>query len=128
MDPIANALSRIMNAQAVYKDHVKLPYSQIVFEIFQILERNGYMNGVEKRGDNPKKSIIAHLKYVAKTPIIRGVRRLSKPGVRLYESAADLKKRRSVLGVIILSTSKGIMTDAEARKQNIGGEVLCKIW
>ncbi len=128
MDPIANTLSKLMNAQAVDKDHVKLPCSRIVFEILQILERNGYVSGVEKKGESPKKSIIVHLKYVAKMPIIRGVRRLSKPGVRLYERVKDLKRRGSNLGITIVSTPKGLMTDAEARKQNVGGEVLCKIW
>jgi small subunit ribosomal protein S8 len=128
MDPIADMLTSIRNAQAVLKETVKIPFSKFKLELAKVLEKNGFVKKVEKKGRGIKRVIEIKLKYEDKIPVISGLKKISKPGQRIYAGAAEIKPVRSGYGISIISTSKGLMTDKEVRKQNIGGEVICKIW
>lgn len=128
MDPIADMLTSIRNAQAVLKETVKIPFSKFKFELAKVLEKNGFVKKVEKKGRGIKRVIEIKLKYEDKIPVISGLKKISKPGQRIYAGAAEIKPVRSGYGISIISTSKGLMTDKEVRRQNIGGEVICKVW
>ena len=128
MDPIADMLTSIRNAQAVLKETVKIPFSKFKFELAKVLEKNGFVKKVEKKGRGIKRVIEIKLKYEDKAPVISGLKKISKPGQRIYAGVAEIKPIRSGYGISIISTSKGLMTDKEVRKQNIGGEVICKVW
>lgn len=128
MDPIADMLTSIRNAQAVLKETVVVPYSEIKFEIAKVLKKENLIEEVEKKGRKTRKSIEIKLKYENKKPAILSLKRISKPGQRIYTTAGKIKKIRSGYGISIISTSKGLMTNKQARKQNIGGEILCEIW
>jgi len=147
VDHINNLLNIIKNGQAVFRTTVEIPFSNFNFEIVKILERSGFVGKYEKKGKKSKKTIEITLKYdepgretetgnkeqfaggnVAKIPEISGIKRISKPGKRIYIEAANIRKIRGGYGIIIISTSKGLMTNKEAKKQNIGGEVICEIW
>ncbi|MBI1971320.1 MAG: 30S ribosomal protein S8 [Candidatus Wildermuthbacteria bacterium] len=128
IDPIADMLTRIRNGQLVLKDQVSVPFSRVKFEIAKVLEGEGFVRAAEIRGRKGRKEIEVNLKYEDKIPAISGVRRVSKPGQRIYASISEMGRVKRGGGVVIVSTSKGIMADKEARKQNIGGEVLCEIW
>ena len=127
-DPITDMLNRIRNAQAVLKTTVDVPLSKIKLEICQILARNGFIKGFEKKGRKNKKNIQITLKYDGKIPAISGMKRISKPGQKIYLPYKKIKKVKGGYGFSIISTSKGLMTDKEARKQRLGGEVVCEIW
>lgn len=128
VDPITDMLNRIRNAQAVLKTQVSLPFSNLKYEIAKILEKEAFIKKVEKKGKKNKKTIEIILKYDDKTPAISGLKRISKPGQRIYLPAKKIKKVKGGYGIAIISTSKGLMTDKEARKQKVGGEVLCEVW
>lgn len=128
MDPIADMLTSIRNAQAVLKETVKIPFSKLKFEIAKILEKNAFVEKVEKKGRGIKRIIEIKLKYEDKKPVISGLKRISKPGQRIYFRAKKIRPVRSGYGISIISTSKGLLTDKEVRKQNIGGEVICEVW
>ena len=128
MDPIADMLTSIRNTQAVLKETVVVPYSEIKFELAKVLKKENFIEGVEKKGRKTRKSIEIKLKYENKKPAILSLKRISKPGQRIYTRAGKIKKVRSGYGMSIISTSKGLMTNKQARKQNIGGEILCEIW
>jgi len=128
MDPIADMLNRIRNAQAVGHLLVEMPFSNLRYEIAKILEENGFIEKVEKKGRKTKKILSIVLKYHDKTPVILGIKRISKPGQRIYLDSTQIKKVKEGYGIAIISTSKGLMTDKEARTQKIGGEVLCEVW
>ena len=128
MDPLVDMFNRILNALAVGKEQVEIPHSRMRLDIAKILERLGYVKSVESKGRKTKRSIEIVLKYHEKAPAITGLRRISRQGQRIYASASrmfGLKKRHAIA---IFSTSKGLMTDGEAREQKIGGEVLCEVW
>ena len=127
-DPIADMVNVIRNAQKVNKPTVEVLFSNIKFEIAKILEKEGFIEKVEKKGKKTKKSIEITLKFEDKVPAISGTKMISKPGQRIYSSYKDLRQVRDGYGVSIISTSKGLMTNKEARKQKIGGEIICKIW
>jgi len=129
-DPVADMLNRIRNAQAVLKETVDIPISNLRYEIAKILEKGGFVAEVEKKGKKTKKVIEITLKYNEKVPVISGLKRVSKPGQRIYKRAKELKPVKGGYGIAIISTSKGggLMTDKEARKQKLGGEVICEIW
>jgi small subunit ribosomal protein S8 len=127
-DPISDMLNRIRNAQAVFHPTVEIPFSNLKYEIAKILAKNGFIEKVEKKRRKVKKSIEITLKYENKTPAISGLKRISKPGQRIYSDFRKIKKVKGGYGIAIISTSKGLMTDKEARKQKLGGEVLCEIW
>ena len=128
-DPIADMLTRIRNAQIAKHDTVEMPASNMKKAIAKILLNEGYIKSVDYIDDGLQGTIKVTLKYVdGKQPVIAGLKRISKPGLRVYASCEDLPKVLGGLGIAIISTSKGLMTDKEARKNDIGGEVLAYIW
>ena len=128
-DPIADMLTRIRNANSSKHESVYVPASKLKIEIARILNEEGYINGYEVIDDGLQGIIKITLKYGAnKQKVITGLKRVSKPGLRVYASKEELPRVLKGLGIAIISTSKGIMTDREARKLNVGGEVLAFIW
>jgi small subunit ribosomal protein S8 len=128
MDPIGDMLTAILNAQKVKKETLKIPFSKIKLEIAKILKREGYIEEFEEKG-RYKKSILIHLKYDEEgKPGISGAKKISKPGQRIYKGYLEIKRAKGGYGIAIISTSKGLMTDKEARKKKIGGEVICEVW
>lgn len=128
-DSIADMLTRIRNASSAKHDSVKIPASNMKKAIAQILVDEGYIKTYKVIEDGKQGVIRVTLKYgEGKSQVITGLRRVSKPGLRIYSNVEDMPKVMKGLGVAIVSTSKGIMTDREARKQNVGGEVLAFIW
>ena len=128
-DPVADMLTRIRNANTAKHESVDVPASNLKKAIAKILLDEGYIKSYEVVEDGTQGVIRIQLKYLAgKEKVISGLRRVSKPGLRIYSNAAELPKVMKGLGTAIISTSKGVMTDREARKMNIGGEVLAFIW
>ena len=128
-DTIADLLTRIRNANSAKHDSVQIPASNMKKAICQILLDEGYIKNFTVEEDGKQGVITVTLKYLeGKTPVIQGLRRVSKPGLRIYSNVEDMPKVMKGLGIAIISTSKGVMTDREARKQNVGGEVLAFIW
>ena len=128
-DPIADLLNRIRNAQAVNKPTVEIPYSDLKFEILKIMEQEGLIEKLEKKGKRVKRSVEITLRYdSASSPIISGLKRVSRPGQRIYLSAKEIKPVRGGYGLSVVSTPKGLMSDKEARKAKIGGEIICEVW
>ncbi len=127
-DSISNMLTSIRNAQAVLHPTVEIPFSNLKYEIAKILQKQGFVGQIEKKGKKTKIFIEITLKYVDKVPLISGLKRISKPGQRIYISAQKIKKIKAGYGMSIISTSQGLMTDKEAKKNKLGGEVICEIW
>ena len=128
-DAIADLLTRIRNANTAKHDTVEVPASNIKKAIVQILLDEGYIKSLNVIDDNKQGIIKIALRYTdGKTPVISGLRRVSKPGLRIYSDVENMPKVMKGLGVAIISTSKGVMTDRQARKENVGGEVLAYIW
>ena len=128
-DPIADMLTRIRNATMARKDDVVLPASNIKHHIAEILEREGYIEGVDVAGEGKDRRITIRLKYGTKRePSITGLRRVSKPGRRVYAPRDQIPRVLGGLGIAILSTSHGVITDRQAKKQGVGGEVLAYVW
>ena len=128
-DPIADMLTRIRNAQVAKHESVLVPASNTKKAIAKILLDEGYLKDVEYIDEGPQGSIKLVLKYVeGKQPVIGGLKRISKPGLRIYAQSNELSQVLGGLGIAIISTSKGIMTSRNARKEGIGGEVLAYIW
>ncbi|MGC8872661.1 MAG: 30S ribosomal protein S8 [Caldimicrobium sp.] len=128
-DPIADMLTRIRNALMARKKTLSIPASKIKLEILRILKEEGYIEDYKYIDEKPQGKIEIVLKYDEnKSPVIAGLRRISQPGRRVYMGYKDLPKVLDGLGIVIISTSQGIMTDYEARKRKIGGEVICEIW
>ena len=128
-DTIADLLTRIRNAQAAKHDTVEVPASNMKKAICQILVDEGYVRHYSVKEDGKQGVITISLKYAeGRQPVIKGLKRVSKPGLRIYSSAEELPKVMKGLGVAIVSTSKGVMTDRAARQQNVGGEVLAFVW
>lgn len=124
-DPVSDLLSRIRNAQARAKISVNIPSSKLKVAIVNILKEEGYINDYKINDEGGKQVLIIELKYFAGKPVIEMLRRVSKPGVRRYRTGNNLPKVLGGLGTAIISTSKGVMTDKNARAQGIGGEILC---
>ncbi len=129
-DPIADMLTRIRNANTVHHDSVNIPASKIKLAMAEILKQEGFIREFEfKKSSNQQGTIRVYLKYgPSKEKVISGLKRISKPGLRVYAQKDDMPKVLGGLGIAIVSTSQGIMTDKSARKAGIGGEVLCYIW
>ena len=128
-DTIADMLTRIRNANQMRYEEVQVPSSKTKEEIARILKEEGFINDYKINSDNAEKTIILNLKYTNKKErVITGLKRISKPGLRVYARSEEVPKVLNGLGIAIISTSKGIMTDKQARKENIGGEVLAYIW
>ena len=128
MDPISDMLTIIRNALAVKKDTVSIPFSNLKYEIAKILQKKEFVEKVEKKGKKVRKNIEITLKYQDGVPVISGLKRVSKPGQRIYIDSRRIKKVKGGYGISIISTSKGLMTNEEAKKQKVGGEILCEIW
>jgi small subunit ribosomal protein S8 len=124
-DPIADMLTRIRNAQMVRKTEVIMPASKIKAAIAQVLKDEGYIDGFAVRENGGKPELEISLKYYAGQPVIEKIERVSRPGLRIYRGREDLPKVMNGLGVAIVSTSQGVMTDRKARATGVGGEVLC---
>lgn len=127
-DTIADMLTRIRNAVAVKKPELVLPFSKIKFNIAKILEQENYVGAVTKVKEGNFDVLRIQLRYTDEGPAIRHIRRISKPGQRIYVSGKELPKILSGYGTAIISTSNGVMTNKEAAKKNIGGEFICEIW
>ncbi len=128
-DPITDMLNRIRNAQAVsHETIVDIPFSKLKAEIAKILEEEKFLTKVDIKKKKKGKTLKLFLRYDKKKGVISGLKRISRPGQRIYSSFKDIKKIKKKSGIAILSTSKGLMTDREARKQKLGGEVICEIW
>jgi small subunit ribosomal protein S8 len=127
-DPIANMLTIIRNALKVRKESVEIPASKLIEKILNIFKQDGYIEDVRLLKDNKQGVLKVFLKYENKKPVITGLKRISKSGLRIYAGTAEVPRVLSGLGKAIISTSKGIVDDKEARKLKIGGEVLCYIW
>jgi small subunit ribosomal protein S8 len=127
-DPISDFLTRIRNAQHAHLDSVDIPSSRMKFAIAKILEREGYVGATSENADGPRKTLTVKLKYDGKEPVIRSISRVSTPGRRVYRRAFELPRVLSDMGIAVVSTSMGLMTNKEARKRKLGGEVLCEIY
>ena len=128
-DTIADMLTRIRNANSMRYTEVKVPASKLKLELARILKEEGFIKNYKVLEENVQGTILLTLKYGEKKErVITGLKRISKPGLRVYAKASEVPKVLNGLGIAIISTSKGIMTDKEARKQNLGGEVLAYIW
>jgi small subunit ribosomal protein S8 len=128
-DPIADMLTRIRNASLARQREVVMPSSRVKREIARILTDEGFVAGWETRTTDGHEEITISLKYVeGRTPVVSGLKRISKPGLRVYARKTEIPRVLGGLGLAILSTSHGIMTGQEARKANLGGEVLCFVW
>ncbi|MBI2040004.1 30S ribosomal protein S8 [Candidatus Microgenomates bacterium] len=123
-DPVADALIRLKNGYQVGKQTVSLKFSKLTLAIVKLLEKEGYVGKIEKKG----REIIVTLRYVARTPAITDIKRVSKPSLRVYKGVKQLPSVLNGLGIAIISTPKGVMTEKEARKFKVGGEVLALVW
>jgi small subunit ribosomal protein S8 len=126
-DPISDLLTRIRNAQRALLPTVEVPHSKIKESILGIFKREGYIADYSYE-DKPKRVLKVKLKYQGKKSVIEGLKRVSTPGLRRYVAATEIPRVRGGLGVAVVSTSEGLMTGVQARKKNIGGELLCYVW
>lgn len=124
VDPIADALIRIKNGYMAGVETVNIKYSKTVFSILKLLEKEGFVGNVKQKNNE----VVISLKYVSRKPAMTGVKRISKPSLRIYSGVKNLPKVVNGLGCAIISTPKGIMTHMQARKLNVGGEVLALVW
>jgi small subunit ribosomal protein S8 len=128
-DPIADMLTRIRNAIIASYDEVEIPSSKMKIDIVKILKFEGYIRNYKLVKDAKQGIIVIYLKYNKdKSPVIKGLKRISKPSCRVYASSKKVPKTLNSLGITVLSTSRGIMTDREARRVKVGGEVVCSVW
>ena len=127
-DPIADMLTRIRNANNTLKEEVTIPASSIKVGIAEILKNEGFIKGYKVEGEGAQSNIIITLKYRGKDKVITDLKRISKPGLRVYAKVNEIPKVLNGLGIVILSTSQGLMTDKEARAKQVGGEVIAYIW
>ena len=127
-DPIADMLTRIRNANRQHHETVMVPASKLKVDIAEILKNEGFIKGYKVEGEGPIKNIVITLKYRGNGRVITDLKRISKPGLRVYAKVNEIPKVLNGLGIVILSTSQGLMTDKEARAKQVGGEVLAYIW
>lgn len=126
-DPIADMLTRIRNAQIVHKAAVTMPASKLKVAIAQVLKDEGYIDGFQVKSDDGKNELEIALKYYAGRPVIERIERVSRPGLRIYKGRDAIPQVMNGLGVAIVTTPKGVMTDRKARQTGVGGEVLCYV-
>ena len=128
-DPIADFLTRIRNAVRAHHKQVEIPSSKMKVGLTEILYQQNFINGFSILNDTPQGTIRIYLRYGKDgSSVIEGIERISTPGLRMYSPATEIPRTLNGLGVTIVSTPKGLLTDAQARQQNVGGEVLCRIW
>ncbi|MDP3736070.1 MAG: 30S ribosomal protein S8 [Hyphomonadaceae bacterium] len=126
-DPLGDLLTRIRNAQRRGKTTVQTPSSKLRVHVLEVLQREGYIRGFTEVEKDGRKELDVELKYYDGSPVISEIRRISKPGRRVYSAVRDIPLVRNGLGISVLSTPKGVMSDNEARTQNVGGEILCRV-
>ncbi|MDD5437972.1 MAG: 30S ribosomal protein S8 [Patescibacteria group bacterium] len=127
-DPISDFLTRIRNAQAAGHESLTLPSSKIKYALAKILEEEGYLAGAEVAQDGAKANLSVRLKYNGKQPAIRNIKRVSTPGRRVYRAHDSLPRVLSDMGIAVISTSAGLMTNKQARKRHLGGEIICEVF
>ena len=127
-DPIGDMLARLKNSQMRNHKKIELPSSKFKAKIAEILKSEGYIIDYEVKSDQNKANLSISLKYSSGNPVISSIERVSKPGRRIFSSAESLPKVNNGLGIAIISTPKGVMTDIDARKQKVGGEIICKVF
>jgi small subunit ribosomal protein S8 len=129
-DTISDMLTRLRNASLAKHKTTSIPSTKMTRSIAKVLQEEGFIEGYEETGERPKQNLTVTLKYKGKNrqPIITALKRVSKPGLRVYSNTKDLPRVLGGIGIAVISTSRGIMTDREARKAGVGGEVLCYIW
>lgn len=127
-DPISNLLTNIRNAARVGKETVDVPASKLAGRVLEIFKADGYIEDFREMKGNTQGTFKVYLKYEAKKPLIVGLKRVSRPGIRIYAQNGAIPRVLNGMGTAVISTSKGVITDREARKLKIGGEVLCQIW
>ena len=127
-DPVADMLTRIRNGQARSKLEVRMPASSKKAAVAKVLEEEGYISGFRLEGESPKEEIVLGLKYYQGEPVIEKIERVSRPGLRVYRNKDNLPSVIGGLGVAVISTSKGMMSDRQARESGIGGEVICAVY
>ena len=127
-DPLGDMLTRIRNGQQAKKDSILTPASKLRARVLDVLQREGYIRGYSKADGGTAEALRIDLKYFEGRPAIQHVSRVSRPGRRVYSGANELPRVRNGLGITIVSTPKGVLSDAEAREQNVGGEVLCQVF
>jgi small subunit ribosomal protein S8 len=127
-DSISDMLTRIRNASRALLPEVSMPHSKLKENIARVLKREGYVVDVTVEGSKSAKSIKIKLKYAGRKSIIEGLRRISSPGLRRYTGSQEVPRVRAGMGTSILSTSEGVMTGTQAKKKNVGGELLCEVW
>jgi small subunit ribosomal protein S8 len=128
-DPIADMLTRIRNGLQARHASVEMPASKVKTAIAEVLKDEGYIKAYTTVGEGPTRALKVELRYVGKNePVLSGLKRISKPGLRVYTGASEIPRVFGGLGVAIVSTSRGVMSGAQARKQGIGGEVICHVW
>ena len=127
-DPLGDLLTRIRNGQRARKDSVVSPASKLRTRVLDVLQREGYIRGYSEEDMGPVKGVRIELKYFEGQPAIHHLSRVSKPGRRVYAGAQSLPRVKNGLGITIVSTPKGVLSDAEARAENVGGEVLCQVF
>jgi small subunit ribosomal protein S8 len=126
-DPISDMLTRVRNAAAAKKVVVEMPYSKLKHNLAVLLQREGYVEDVTAR-DGVIKQLEVKLKYQSGQPAILGIQRVSKPGQRMYAPSDKIPRANGGMGITVISTSKGLMTDKQARKERFGGEIICQVW
>ena len=127
-DPISDMLTRVKNGYMAKLSTVSLPWSKQKAIIAEVLAKNGFLGSVESKEEEGRKVLVLNLKYDHKEPALSGIKRVSRPSLRIYSTKTTLPKVLGGIGMAIISTSKGVMTDKEARKASIGGEVICEVW
>ena len=127
-DPIADMLTRIRNAASAGLEKVSMPLSKEKKAIAEVLKEEGYLSSVSVVGEGVKKEIVVELKYVGETAVIEGIERVSKSSCRIHCGSSEIPRVRNGLGIVVLSTPKGIMSGRTAAKENVGGEILCRVW
>ncbi len=127
-DPIADMITRIRNAAGAMKESVDIPASKLKIEIADILQKEGYIKAYRVIDDEKQGTLRVNLKYFNSRHVMSGIQRVSRPGRRVYRGAGDIARVREGMGISIVSTSAGLMTDVKARASNVGGEVLIKVW
>lgn len=127
-DPLADMFTRIRNAQSAHMRWVRVPYSRFKEDVVKVLHSEGYIREYEVQGEGPAKEININLKYHRGKPVIEEIKRISRPGLRRYFKVGELNPVRSGLGISIISTSKGVLADKQARQQGVGGELICTVF
>jgi len=128
VDPVGDMITRIRNAQLRALNKVTIPSSKFRAKILDVLMQEGYISNYKTMSENKKESLLVDLKYSNGLPVIKEIKRVSKPGRRIYAKAASISKIQNGLGLAIVSTSMGIMSDNDARTKNIGGEIICRVF